>query len=80
MMSGVHFASKMALERGKRPALQTNESSGYREMLPPNKANHILPYSNRTQPKSVATLPVDFSFFLPGQILIFFHKIDIKYG
>jgi hypothetical protein len=33
MMSGVQFASKMALERGKRPALQTNESSGYREML-----------------------------------------------
>ena len=34
MMSGVQFASKMALERGIRPAFQTNESSGYREMLP----------------------------------------------
>ena len=35
----------------------------------PNKANHIPPYCDRTWPGSVAALPVDFSYFLPGEML-----------
>ena len=35
----------------------------------PNKANHIPPYCHRTWPRSVATLLVDSSSFIPGEAL-----------